>query len=157
MRVENYSQGGAARDYSPHPFEVVAAVLSHGNQVALFQRSENVQNDNGLWHCITGFLSAPDTALDQVKTEIYEEANVGSSSLKFINSSILYLKDAKDRMWKVHAFHYESMTRELGLNWENDAVQWLELSQIDENSTVNWLENVISSLGIKNYFDRLPG
>jgi len=125
---------------------VVAAVVTNGPDLALFKRSFKVSGGCGLWHCITGFLEPGVHARQQVVEEIYEESSLSPDCLNLIKARDLSLSDAQGNAWQVHAFHYESNSREFQINWESDDAQWFPMTQLRDLATVPWLADVISGL-----------
>ena len=131
--------------------EIVAAVLTHQDQLALLRRSKLVTGDVGRWNCITGFLDLDREPFSQALTEVEEEAGIAKRHLRLLGSSVLNLKGADGRVWRVHAFHFDSLTKNLTLNWENDACTWLYPQQLDELSTVSWFANILDACGLSGH------
>lgn len=136
----------ASEGTSGSGFEIVAAVITYRGRVALFRRSRHVSGDVGRWHCITGFLASHDDPKGQVIVEIEEETNIAASDLSLRSATVVEQKGADGNKWRIHAFHFESLTDVVKLNWEHDAVCWLHLEQLKGLPTVQWLENVLRRL-----------
>tara|TARA_R110000796_G_scaffold252001_1_gene384793 strand:+ start:39616 stop:40107 length:492 start_codon:yes stop_codon:yes gene_type:complete len=128
--------------------EIVAAVLTHQDQLALLRRSELVTGDVGSWNCITGFLDLGCEPLVQAMTEVEEEAGISGCNLLLHASSVLNLQGVDGRLWRVHAFHFHTETRDLTLNWENDAYVWLHPDRLNELSTVSWFAQILDACGL---------
>ncbi|MCB1667394.1 MAG: NUDIX domain-containing protein [Porticoccaceae bacterium] len=131
--------------------EIVASVLTNNGEVALFKRSQMVTGDCGLWHCITGFLDRHNCPSTHVRVEIEEEANIAPANLKLINSCRFYLNDSRNKTWCIHAFHFETTTKEIAVNWENDAARWCSPGDITRLNTVSWLSSVMSALKVEKH------
>ncbi|WP_299698164.1 NUDIX domain-containing protein [Hydrocarboniphaga sp.] len=131
--------------------EIVLAVITHGEHICLMRRSAQVRGDNGKWHCITGFLDENQTPLSQAYAEIREEAGLGSDTIELKNTLVLEHLDGNGCSWRIHAFHFESDTRDICLNWENDASLWACSQHFSTLPTVSWLRNVLGALS-----DTLP-
>lgn len=141
----------AIQDTSESVCEIVAAVLSHQGELALLRRSNLVTGDVGRWNCITGFLEPEHEPLYQALTEVEEEAGISKRHLHLLSSAVLNLKGHDGRVWRVHAFHFRSLTKNLTLNWENDASIWLHPRQMDELSTVSWFAHILDACGLANH------
>ncbi|MFC5458896.1 NUDIX domain-containing protein [Massilia niabensis] len=128
------------------PREVVAALLTHGGAVGLFRRSACVSGDAGCWHCITGFLPPGGDALVQALAEIDEEAGIASTQLQLRQRRVLALAGKDGSTWLVHAFHFESATDTVMLNWEHDACCWLAPGEFAGLVTVSWLAQVCAAV-----------
>ncbi|MBA4681437.1 MAG: NUDIX domain-containing protein [Pseudomonas sp.] len=131
--------------------EIVAAVLTHQDQLALLRRSELVTGDIGRWNCITGFLDPDHEPLSQAFTEIEEEAGIAKRHLRLLGSSVLNLVGSDGRVWRVHTFHFHSLTKNLTLNWENDACTWLHPRQLEGLSTVPWFTHILDACGLSRH------
>lgn len=129
-------------------FEVVAAILTHLGRVGLFRRSAHVTGDVGCWHCITGFLPVGADPLRHAILEIWEETRIAEAKLELSERTILELTSEDGKVWRVHAFHFQSQIDAVDLNWENDACCWLQVDQIGALTTVSWFERVLDALSV---------
>ncbi|MBT8447369.1 MAG: NUDIX domain-containing protein [Gammaproteobacteria bacterium] len=125
--------------------EVVAALITCRGKLALFQRSHAVTGDCGKWHCITGFLDHPDGAAEQVLNEIREEASLAPEQLELRSHKVLIERDGAGNEWRIHAYHFESDTKSIQLNWENDQADWVLLRELQRFATVSWLGLLIGA------------
>lgn len=136
----------AGDDSSHRPNAVVAAILTCGGRIGLFRRSVHVTGDVGRWHCITGFLPDREDPLRQALLEVEEEAGIAEHALELRNRTVLDLTGMDGSRWRVHAFHFHSITDSVTLNWEHDAAAWAHRDEIAEFPTVAWFMNVLDSL-----------
>jgi predicted NUDIX family NTP pyrophosphohydrolase len=139
MASETLAPGRQAR-------EVVAALLTHRGAVGLFRRSACVSGDPGCWHCITGFLPPGGDPLVQALAEIDEEAGIAPTQLQLRQRRVLALAGKDGGAWLVHAFHFESATDTVLLNWEHDACCWLPTGDFAGLVTVGWLAQVCEAV-----------
>ncbi|MET0378402.1 MAG: NUDIX domain-containing protein [Spongiibacteraceae bacterium] len=134
---------------SQHCSRVVAAVLTRQNRICLFQSSNLVSGDAGLWHCITGYLPHgvdPDT---QVLTEIEEESGINCSELTLRKRAVIELMASNQHRWEIHAFHFDSSTESIMLNWEHTAYSWVEPKTLSGHATVHWLDDILQILSVQ--------
>ncbi|MCK9503753.1 MAG: NUDIX domain-containing protein [Porticoccaceae bacterium] len=126
-----------------HANRVVAALITNQGKLALFKRSAKVTCDNGMWHCITGFIDQGREPQDQVIEEIWQEANIHQDKLEFKKSKTINEYDAWGNQWEIHAFLFESQTANVELNWENDSAAWIFSHELSRFKTVKWLKNIL--------------
>ncbi|MDD7833861.1 NUDIX domain-containing protein [Paenarthrobacter sp. AB444] len=131
------------------PRQVVAAVVQWRGRLALFKRSQSVGHEQGLWHCITGYLEAGMSPEQQARTELHEEAGLTRANLTaFHRGEQLLIPDVDGNPWLVHTFTAVSSQRRLTLNDEHDAYRWTLPSKISRFSNrVPWLDTVIQATG----------
>lgn len=128
---------------------VVAAVLQHGEDICLLRRSPWVSSDQGLWHCVTGYLGDVGDAESAVRQEVLEETGLECSGYALEGRSRrLRLAGAYGETWFVTAFLFRARTRQLTLNWENDGIRWVRPSFLADLPTVAWLPDVLSAVGL---------
>jgi 8-oxo-dGTP diphosphatase len=132
---------------SPPARIVVATVLRHAGETALFRRSRLVGSDVGLWHCITGYVEPGTAPVDQAEQELVEEAGYrrGAASALAVGP-ILGLADGTGAPWEVHTFALESTSREVTLNWEHDDVRWIDADEHHHMPCVPWLGHVLAAV-----------
>lgn len=124
---------------------VVAALITNQGKLALFKRSDKVTCDNGMWHCITGFIDKDREPQDQVIEEIWQEANIHQDKLQFKKSKTISEYDVSGNKWEIHAFLFESQTENVQLNWENDSAAWVFIHELCQFKTVKWLKNILDA------------
>ena len=138
-----------SRPTSWGPRHIVAVILMWRGRIGLFKRSESVQHDVGLWHCITGYLDADSDPVRQAIQEIWEETLLPARALEHLTAGpTLRLADPRGGQdWTVHTFLACTSQRRLTLNWEHEAYRWVrpgKLSQFD--GQVAWLTDVLQAI-----------
>jgi 8-oxo-dGTP pyrophosphatase MutT (NUDIX family) len=140
---------------APEAKLAVAVVLLRRGKVGMFRRSMAVGHDGGLWHCITGHLPSPASALAQAMEEVFEEAGLSVAQLEEVRTGpILALTGDDGVPWEVHTFAARTLVRTLTLNWEHDAYRWVKPYRVAGFTHVHWLSAVMAALGP---FDRASG
>lgn len=131
----------------PREVAVVAVVLQWRHRVALFKRSQQVTHDQGLWHCVTGYLEqeVQDPRLQAI-LELYEETGLAVSDLdEFTAGPVLKMQQCAIT-WKVHTFRAETRRRRLNLNWEHDSYRWVPHVKVQRFAgRVGWLDEVLAA------------
>lgn len=136
------------------PIEIVAALLTHRGRLGLFRRSQQVTGDVGRWHCITGFLPQGAAPMRHALIEVLEELGIDERALSAISNKVIEMEDDHGQQWRVHAFHFESSTDHIQLNWENDAACWVAAEEIHTLSIVHWLPQLVGELSGIRYPSR---
>ncbi|GAB3629935.1 NUDIX domain-containing protein [Pandoraea terrae] len=131
-------------------------VLTHRGRIGLFRRSDGVTWDTGLWHCITGYLPSCEDPLTQALVEIAEEAGIAAAELELQNTAVVEQHDSEGNVWRIHAFHFQSLTEIVTLNWEHDAAHWFDPAQLGMMRTVMWLGTVLGALSVTGYLQAMP-
>lgn len=130
------------------PFEVVAVVLTWRGRVGLFKRSELVRHDQGLWHCITGFVEPGVAPTHQAVEELHEETGLCVADLAALQQKATIRLHGGGHEWTVNTFHAETHVRRLTINWEHQAHRWVKPGQVPRYRTVAWLGDVLSAVGV---------
>jgi hypothetical protein len=128
--------------------EVVVAVLTHRGAIAVFRRSSRVSSDRGLWHCVSGYRPAARCPLAQVSSEIAEETGMRADRLTLRRRLELVEHGSHGEAWRIHAFHFETDTVDVRLNWEHDAVRWIAPQGIAQLRTVTWFGRILQVLDV---------
>ncbi len=127
--------------------QTVAVVLTWRGRIGLFKRSAGVGSDQGRWHCVTGFLDAGRSPIEQAATELHEETGLTVADLAFLNPGpVLDLPDERGGSWLVHVFRADTEQRRLQLNWEHDAYRWVLPQRLGRfDARVTWLDQVLDA------------
>ncbi|MGN7227286.1 NUDIX domain-containing protein [Dietzia maris] len=121
---------------------IVAAVVTHEDHYCLLRRSPRVECDSGLWHCVTGYLDPGLDPEQQVRLELFEELNAGSE--QFVLSSVGAIQIEG---WDIAVFRVAFLNRDVRINWEHDACEWVRGSDLGSYQTVWWLRDLIAIAG----------
>jgi NADH pyrophosphatase NudC (nudix superfamily) len=133
----------------PAGHTVIAAVLEWRGRIALLKRSRRLGHDNGLWHCITGFLEIGATPEQQAREELFEETGLQARDLlDFRQGHPLVLQDSFGAPWLVHTFTASTSKRRLTIDWEHESYRWTSASKVKRFSNrVSWLDDVLTATG----------
>lgn len=130
------------------PRPVVAIVLEWRGRVLLLKRSALVAHDRGRWHCVTGYVEAGRTTIEQAIDELYEETGLRVVDLASLAAGpVLSIRDATGQAWPVHTFKASTQRKRLTLNWEHDTYRWVRPSRLRSfDGRVQWVDPVISAV-----------
>jgi 8-oxo-dGTP pyrophosphatase MutT (NUDIX family) len=129
---------------------VVAVAVMWRGRIGLFRRSTSVAHDQGLWHCITGYVEAGVSPPAQALVELHEETGLIAVDLESLDEGeVLELADSQGELWRVHTFRATTSRRRLVLNHEHDSYRWVQLRAVARFSNrVCWLGEVLSAAGV---------
>lgn len=136
---------GSPRAVAARPRPVVAVVLEWRGHILLLRRSTQVAHDQGKWHCVTGYIEAGHSAVQQAADELYEETGLRLVDLtSFTAGPVLALSDEAGQSWPVHTFTASTLHKRLTLNWEHDTYRWVLPQRLRRfDGRVIWLDAVI--------------
>jgi 8-oxo-dGTP pyrophosphatase MutT (NUDIX family) len=125
---------------------IVAVVVCRQGRVAVLRRSGLVRADQGLWHCVTGFMEEG-TPYDNAIRELGEETGLIVPDLAVLRPGpALTLSGSDNTPWRVHTFVAEARVEGLRLNWEHDGYRWMEPEQVRRlEGQVAWLSRVLDA------------
>lgn len=126
--------------------DVVACVVANGEQICLVQRSHRVSSDQGLWHCVTGYVEQGVTPSVAALNELSEELGLQPQRIDRLRRGTVLRYQEGDVSWVVHTFLAETRQRRFELNWENDAYVW-STGEIAPDDRVPWLVDVCRNFG----------
>jgi 8-oxo-dGTP pyrophosphatase MutT (NUDIX family) len=142
--------GECAAGTDSEPRDVVAVVLGWRGRVGLFKRSALVGHDQGLWHCITGYVDGadfPGAARRQALVELYEETGLAVADLDALEPGPVLTLSGGGGLWNVHTFSAATSQRRLALNWEHESYRWVRPSAVSRFcGRVPWLTDVLRAV-----------
>ena len=125
--------------------EVVAVLVADGRDICLVRRSRTVDSDQGMWHCVTGYLELGIPPREQAIIELTEELGLERTEIQsLIGHAPLRLTSAGE-VWTVHTYLAHTAQRDFVLNWENDEYQWIDPQNLP-GDCVPWLHDVTSNI-----------
>lgn len=132
----------------PEPIEIVLAVVRHGERLCLVRRSALVRGGVGLWSAVTGYVDPGRDPLSQVWTELAEELELRPPTARLVlaQPAVALTSPASGKVFRVHPFLFEADSAEVVLNWEHDAVEWVEPVQLAQLECVGWQLALIDAL-----------
>ena len=135
-------------DFLADPTEIVLAVVRHGEHLCLVRRSDAVGSGQGQWSVITGYLDPGFDPIGQVWTELREELALAAPSIELVRMlpAASLTSPASGKRFLVHSFLFEASSRDVTLNWEHDAVEWVELERLRQPDCVRWQLALIEAL-----------
>lgn len=114
---------------------VVTCFLHHRGEVLLLRRSERVGSYRGRWGAVAGHAEGdPEGA---ARREIAEETGLGGAVTPVRRGEPFAVEDDElGKRWLVHPFLFDCASRDVTLDWESTAAEWVPPSEILRRETV---------------------
>ena len=118
---------------------VVTCFLEHDGKVMILHRSGRVGTYRGKWAGISGYIEKGNSALEQARTEIKEEAGLGADDVELVREGepgeVVDLE--LGRKWIVHPFRFKVLTPDkITVDWEHTEAKWIDPEDIGRHETV---------------------
>jgi 8-oxo-dGTP pyrophosphatase MutT (NUDIX family) len=133
---------------APERTQIVLAVVRCGDRICLAQRSQSVATSRGLWSVITGYLEPGTEPEEQAWAEVREELGLTAPelSLRRRRPAVPLTSPASGKAFLVHPFLFDAPSTSVVLNWEHDAVQWVDSSWLDRPECVPWQAELVRAV-----------
>lgn len=130
------------------PVEIVLAVVRCEQRLCIARRSALVTGSNGEWSVVTGYLEPDSDPLSQAWTELREELGLRQPGLELLRAPepVLLTSQSSGKRFLVYPFLFESSSAEVVLNWEHDAVDWVEPAHLEVTGFVSWQRAIVAAL-----------
>ena len=132
-----------------HKTKIVTSFLKNSNKILLLKRSEKVKSMKNLWAGISGIIEGEEDPLNRAKIEIFEEVGIEESEVTLLKTGkkmIIESPQYTNHKWEVYPFLFSCSMQEIKLNWKNSDSRWIEVTELDEFTTVPSLDKVLASL-----------
>jgi 8-oxo-dGTP pyrophosphatase MutT (NUDIX family) len=132
----------------PPPTQIVLAAVHCEELVCIARRSALVTGSNGQWSVVTGYLDPTNDPLSQAWRELDEELGMAPPTLVLRKSppAVLLTSERSGQQFLVHPFLFESSSRQVRLNWEHDAFDWVAAVQLTRPDFVAWQLEIVNGL-----------
>ncbi len=136
------------RDSGGPPQRVVTCFLRRDGRVCLFKRSDLVESAAGKWHGISGYLPDGADPLEHALEELQEETGLSREQVALVRAGapVPLGEPAERPPWLVHPFLFELLSGEPRLNWEHQALAWIDPGDLERYDTVPWLPRVYQAV-----------
>jgi 8-oxo-dGTP pyrophosphatase MutT (NUDIX family) len=128
---------------------VVLVVVRRGDQICLARRSQRVATSRGRWSVITGYLEPDVEPQAQAWTEVAEELGLMTPTLVLVRQlpPVALASPTSVKEFLVHPFLFDcAPDDEVVLNWENDAVAWVDPRQLADSDCIAWQQALVHQL-----------
>ena len=132
-----------------HKTKIVTTFLINSGKILLLKRSEKVKTMKNLWAGISGIIENDEKPLNRAVIEIFEEVGIKKSEVELLKEGEVIMIESPqyvNHQWEVYPFLFSCSMQEIKLNWENSDSRWIEVTELDEFTTVPSLDKVLASL-----------
>jgi 8-oxo-dGTP pyrophosphatase MutT (NUDIX family) len=132
----------------PERTEIILAVVRRQELLCVVRRSQLVGSAQGQWGVVTGFLETAVEPLEQALQELEEELSLRPPHVSLVRAlpAVDLVSAASGKLFRVHPFLFESVTTEVTLNWEHDAVEWHAPTRLLDPDCVRWQAPLVRAL-----------
>jgi 8-oxo-dGTP pyrophosphatase MutT (NUDIX family) len=118
---------------------VVTCFVENEGLVLIVKRSSRVGTYQQRWAGISGYLEKGNTALEQAREELAEEAGLSPDDATLVKEgAVLEVRDEElGRIWYIHPFRFALDKKDkIRLDWENTEHIWINPEEIPACQTV---------------------
>lgn len=115
------------------PAAVATAFVVHDGDVLLLKRGSAAPEYPGRWSGVSGRIPGDEEPRETATREVAEETGLDVEILD--EGDVLEVVDG-DRRFHVHPFRCQAPSRNVKLDWENDACAWVPPYEIRARETV---------------------
>lgn len=130
-------------------YAVVVVVIEWRGKIALLKRNRCLDQDSGLWHCITGYLEPGASPKQQALEELLKQAGLHAPHVLDLRAGRnLVINDDNAEPWLVHTFTAVTSRRRLEIDWEHESYRWTAPEKVKRFvNRVSWLDHVLHATG----------
>ena len=125
---------------------VATSILKNKDKILILKRSEKVGSFQGYWAGCSGYVEKDEVPEETSLKEIREETGITKEQLKLLVVGNVHRVEKKTGIWNIHPYLYETYTREIKLDWENDEFAWIKREDLEKYKFVPELDKVIEGL-----------
>lgn len=107
-----------------------------------------VRTNPGIWSGVAGMIEEDESPESTALREIGEELGLSSNQVRLERRGDPLLIRTKEREISVTPLLFESLTREVTLNWEHAESIWVKPTEVEDYATVPKFKRVLENLGL---------
>ena len=128
---------------------VATSILKNSDEILILKRSEKVGSFQGYWSGCSGYVEKNETPEETSLKEIREETGIEEKQLKLLVIGDVHRVEKDTGMWLIHPYLYETDTKTVKLDWENDEYVWIKKEELEKYKFVPELDKIIDKLFLK--------
>tara|TARA_B100000029_G_C17500959_1_gene932630 strand:- start:483 stop:905 length:423 start_codon:yes stop_codon:yes gene_type:complete len=125
---------------------VATSILKSEDEILILKRSEKVGSFQGHWSGCSGYVEENETPKETSLKEIKEETGISEEHLKLLVDENIHKIEKATGIWVVHSYLYETKTRKVRLDWENDEYEWITVDELKKYKIVPSLDKIVKDL-----------
>lgn len=118
---------------------VVTCFLERNGKIMILHRSGRVGTYRGKWAGVSGYIEEGNSALEQARTEIREEAGLDQEDVELVREGeLVEVVDPRlGRKWIVHPLRFKVLRPDkITIDWEHTEAKWIDPEEIAQHETV---------------------
>jgi len=123
---------------------VVTSILRNRGKILLLRRSTKVGSYRGQWAGVSGYIEHGEDDRSAAVRELSEE--IGNGDLKPTKRLEPQRFRDSEVVWCVHPFLFDVDSRDISIDWEHDAFEWVSPEDVSRYPTVPGLQTIVSRL-----------
>ena len=128
---------------------VATSILKNSDEILILKRSEKVGSFQGYWSGCSGYIEKNETPEETSLKEIKEETGIEEKQLKLLVIGNVQRVEKNTGTWLIHPYLYETNTKTIKLDWENDEHVWIKKEELEKYKFVPGLDIIIENLFLK--------
>ena len=128
---------------------VATSILKNSDEILILKRSEKVGSFQGYWSGCSGYIEKNETPEETSLKEIREETGIEEKQLKLLVIGNVHRVEKDTGTWLIHPYLYETNTKTIKLDWENDEHVWIKKEELEKYKFVPGLDIIIENLFLK--------
>jgi len=128
---------------------VATSILKNSDEILILKRSEKVGSFQGYWSGCSGYIEKNETPEETSLKEIREETGIEEKQLKLLVIGNVQRVEKNTGTWLIHPYLYETNTKTIKLDWENDEHVWIKKEELEKYKFVPGLDIIIENLFLK--------
>ena len=131
------------------PARVVTSFVRNGGRFLILRRSSGSRTMGGLWSGVSGVIEGDEEPLGRARAEILEETGMSGDRVRLERAGAparISPPGYAGREWVVFPFLFRAEDREVVLNGENSACEWVTVGEMSRRRTVPGLVGVLHGL-----------
>jgi len=128
---------------------VATSILKNSDEILILKRSEKVGSFQGYWSGCSGYIEKNETPEETSLKEIREETGIEEKQLKLLVIGNVQRVEKDTGTWLIHPYLYETNTKTIKLDWENDEHVWIKKEELEKYKFVPGLDIIIENLFLK--------
>ena len=128
---------------------VATSILKNSDEILILKRSEKVGSFQGYWSGCSGYVEKNETPEETSLKEIREETGIEEKQLKLLVIGNVHRVEKDTGTWLIHPYLYETNTKTIKLDWENDEHVWIKKEELEKYKFVPGLDIIIENLFLK--------
>jgi len=127
-----------------HEKHVVTSIIRNRGKILLLKRSTKVGSYRGQWAGVSGYVEHGEHDEAAARRELGEE--IGNAAIRLTKRLDPQRFRDSEIVWCVHPFLFDVRSRDVSIDWEHDAFEWVSPEDVGSYPTVPGLQTIVCKL-----------